>query len=143
MVRRASGSRQWRGGTQVGTRPRTRPRGRPRARGRARPRARVDSATPTGQAGSMAAKDGSEAAKGDPLIGRTVGNYVIRREVGRGGMGTVYLAEHVRLGRRVALKVLLPERGRDPGIVSRFFNEARAASDIRNAHIVDVIDFGD
>ena len=77
------------------------------------------------------------------LVGRTIGNYVVSREVGRGGMGTVYLAEHPRLRRRVAVKVLHGEMSRDPDIVTRFFNEARAASDIRNAHIVEILDFGE
>src|SRR4051812_26586083 len=77
------------------------------------------------------------------LVGRTIGNYVVRREVGRGGMGAVFLAEHPRLKRHVAVKVLHPEMSRDAEMVARFFNEARAASDIRNAHIVDILDFGE
>src|SRR4051812_18467731 len=40
------------------------------------------------------------------VIGRTIGNYVVQKEIGRGGMGAVYLAEHPRLHRRVAIKVL-------------------------------------
>ena len=77
------------------------------------------------------------------LAGRTIGNYLVHKEVGRGGMGAVYLAEHPRLKRRVAVKVLHPDMSRDAEMVVRFFNEARAASDIRNAHIVDILDFGE
>jgi serine/threonine protein kinase len=45
----------------------------------------------------------------DPRIGTELGGYRIERVIGRGGMSVVYLAEHVRLGRRVALKLLSPE----------------------------------
>ncbi|HEX4406646.1 MAG TPA: serine/threonine-protein kinase [Polyangia bacterium] len=76
------------------------------------------------------------------MIGRTVGNYVIRAQVGEGGMGIVYVAEHPQISRRVAVKVLHPGNDRAPELVHRFFTEARAASEIRNEHIVDVLDFG-
>src|SRR5262249_39233896 len=76
------------------------------------------------------------------MIGQSIGNYVVKREIGQGGMGTVYLAEHQRLQRTVAVKVLLPERSRSPEDVARFFNEAKAATDIKNEHIVEVLDFG-
>jgi tRNA A-37 threonylcarbamoyl transferase component Bud32 len=77
------------------------------------------------------------------MIGQAVGNYVVREQIGQGGMGAVYVAEHTRLGRRVAVKVLLPHMVASKEMASRFFNEAKAAADIRNAHIVDVLDFGD
>jgi serine/threonine-protein kinase len=77
------------------------------------------------------------------MIGTTIGNYVVRKKIGEGGMGAVYLAEHARLGRRVAVKVLLPHLGQSAQIVARFFNEAKAATDIKNEHIVDVLDFGE
>src|SRR4029077_736135 len=76
-------------------------------------------------------------------IGEQVGNYVIKAKIGEGGMGAVYLAEHPRLGRKGAVKILLPRFGRDPELVARFFNEARAATEIRHQHIVDVLDFGE
>ncbi len=77
------------------------------------------------------------------MLGRTVGNYVVERKIGEGGMGAVYLARHPRIGKEVAVKVLLPAMSRDPELVQRFFHEAKAAAEIKDAHIVDVIDFGE
>ncbi len=79
----------------------------------------------------------------DTLIGRTIGNYVVRKKVGQGGMGAVYLAEHPRIGRQVAIKVLLPELSKNPQVVQRFFTEAKSSSEIRNQHIIDILDFGE
>jgi eukaryotic-like serine/threonine-protein kinase len=76
------------------------------------------------------------------LIGQVIGNYRIVSELGRGGMGMVYRAEHTQLGRPAALKMLLPALSGDPSIVQRFFNEARAASAIDHPGIVEVYDFG-
>jgi Serine/threonine protein kinase len=76
------------------------------------------------------------------LIGRSIGNYKIVRAIGEGGMGTVYLAEHPTIGKRVAVKMLRPDLGTDPGLVSRFFQEARAVNEIRHPNIVDISDFG-
>jgi len=77
------------------------------------------------------------------MIGRTIGNYVVREKIGEGGMGVVYRAEHPHIKRHVAIKVLHPGADRNPEVVHRFFNEARAATEIRNAHIVEVMDFGE
>jgi len=76
------------------------------------------------------------------MIGRTVGNYVISAKVGQGGMGVVYRAEHPQISRAVAIKVLHPGADSNPELVHRFFNEARAATQIRNEHVVEVLDFG-
>jgi serine/threonine-protein kinase len=76
------------------------------------------------------------------VIGRSIGNYKIARVLGEGGMGTVYLAEHPMIGKRVAVKMLRPDLGTDPGLVSRFFQEAKAVNEIRHPNIVDISDFG-
>jgi serine/threonine-protein kinase len=76
------------------------------------------------------------------MIGKTVGQYRISKKIGAGGMGVVYLAEHTLLGRPAAVKMLLPELTQDRVVVSRFFNEARAATSIRHPGIVEIYDFG-
>jgi len=76
------------------------------------------------------------------VIGRTVGSYRVVSELGKGGMGVVYRAEHLQLGRPAAIKMLLPSLSSDPAIVQRFFNEARAASAIDHPGIVEIYDYG-
>jgi serine/threonine-protein kinase len=76
------------------------------------------------------------------MDGRTIGQYRLTGLIGRGGMGAVYAAEHTLLGRPAAIKVLLPELSQKQDIVMRFFNEARAATAIRHAGIVEIYDFG-
>ena len=72
-----------------------------------------------------------------PLVG-TLGDFRLLREVGRGGMGIVYEAEQVSLGRRVALKVLPFAATMDPRQLQRFHNEARAAAGLHHTNIVPV-----
>ena len=76
------------------------------------------------------------------MIGEVIGNYRVVSELGKGGMGVVYRAEHVQLGRPAALKMLLTTFSSDASFVQRFFNEARAASSIDHPGIVEVYDFG-
>jgi len=76
------------------------------------------------------------------LIGTQIGAYRVLQQIGRGGMGTVWLAEHTILGRRAAIKVLHPTFTARPDIVTRFFNEARAATAIADPGIVQIFDFG-
>jgi len=57
-------------------------------------------------------------------------------------MGAVYLAEHVQIGRKAAIKLLHPQYAAQPEIVQRFFNEARAANLASHQSIVDIYDFG-
>jgi serine/threonine-protein kinase len=71
------------------------------------------------------------------------GRYRIERELGRGGMGIVYLARHLLMERPVALKVLRTDVFVDDDAVARFRREARAASQISHANVVAVHDFGD
>jgi serine/threonine-protein kinase len=83
-----------------------------------------------------------QSAVGDALIGKAIGHYIVRRKLGEGGMGLVYVAEHPAIGKRVALKVLHPEFSSQAEIVSRFFQEARAVNAIQHPNIVDVVDYG-
>lgn len=79
----------------------------------------------------------------DPLIGQTLdGRLKVLRRIGEGGMGTVYVAEHVGLGKQVAVKVLNAQYAGQDEIVSRLHSEARHAAAIHNEHIVDVFDIG-
>jgi len=83
------------------------------------------------------------ATHGTDFVGQILeGRYQIIELIGEGGMGRVYLAEHVDIGRRVAIKILHPVYSRMPDLVERFRREARAASKIGNPHIVDVTDSG-
>jgi serine/threonine protein kinase len=74
--------------------------------------------------------------------GRVFGNYRIGEQLGEGGMGAVYRAEHTQLGKKAAVKVLLEELSNNKDVVARFFNEARAATAIDHPGIVSVFDFG-
>jgi len=76
------------------------------------------------------------------MIGETLGSYRVLSKLGEGGMGTVYLAEHPLIGRRAAVKVLLPQYSHDQEMLARFFNEARATATLRHPALVDVFDFG-
>ena len=76
------------------------------------------------------------------MLGHTVGSYQITGTIGNGGMGQVYLAQHTLLGRQAAVKVLLPMFSQDQATVTRFFNEARAATAVRHLGIVEIYDFG-
>jgi serine/threonine protein kinase/tetratricopeptide (TPR) repeat protein len=69
--------------------------------------------------------------------------YRLLSKIGEGGMGSVYLAEHVDLEKRVALKILRADVAPDPETLQQFRQEARAASKIGSAYICDVTDFGE
>lgn len=76
------------------------------------------------------------------MLGTSVGNYEIVAQLGVGGMGAVYLAQHAMLGRKAAVKVLLPALSGEREIVERFFDEARATTALKHPSIVEVYDFG-
>jgi serine/threonine-protein kinase len=75
-----------------------------------------------------------------PVVGETIGSYRVLAEIGAGGMGTVYLAEHRHLARRAAVKVLRPELCQQRDLLQRFFTEARATSAIEHPGIVHIVD---
>src|SRR5690349_19686213 len=66
------------------------------------------------------------------------GRYSLERELGRGGMGIVYLAREVRLDRLVALKLLPPRLAAQPGPRDRFLREARTAARLSHPHIIQI-----
>ncbi|AKJ07563.1 serine/threonine protein kinase [Archangium gephyra] len=80
------------------------------------------------------------APREDGLIGQRLGTFRVVRQLGRGGMGCVYLAEHALIQKRVAVKVLHAHLAQDAKLVSRFLAEARAASRIQHENVVLVFD---
>jgi len=91
----------------------------------------LDSSPPTGL----------DAKVPESWIGSSLGAYKLLSILGKGGMGCVYRAEHEKLGREVALKVLRAEYSERKDAVARFFQEARAVNKIRHRNIVDITDF--
>ncbi|MBK6847960.1 MAG: serine/threonine protein kinase [Proteobacteria bacterium] len=78
----------------------------------------------------------------DPWIGRVIDSrYRVIERIGRGGMGSVYKVEHVRMGKIAALKLLHPELGQEPTLAARFRQEAEAISRLNHPNIVQVFDF--
>jgi serine/threonine protein kinase len=79
----------------------------------------------------------------DYRVGTTIAGYRIEAVLGRGGMGVVYLAEQVALGRKVALKVLAPELAEDPKFRQRFLKESRVAASLEDPNILPVHEAGE
>jgi serine/threonine-protein kinase len=80
----------------------------------------------------------------DPLVGQVIADrYRIISTLGEGGMGRVYLAEHVRMGRQCAVKMISPALARTEAAIARFNREAANASQINHPNVVQVYDFGE
>ena len=75
------------------------------------------------------------------MIGKQILNYKIESLIGEGGMGNVYLATHEKLGRKVAVKSILPQFAKNEEIKSRFENEARTMSKLHHPNIVSLYDY--
>jgi eukaryotic-like serine/threonine-protein kinase len=76
------------------------------------------------------------------VIGEVIGNFRVVRQLGKGGMGEVWLAEQKEIKTQVAIKILLPHVSEDKQQVQRFFNEAVAVSKIKHAGIAKIFDVG-
>jgi len=70
------------------------------------------------------------------------GRYRVLSQIGGGGMGTVHAGEHIEVGRKVAIKILLPEAVRQPALVERFRREARLTARVEHEHVVECLDAG-
>ena len=93
------------------------------------------------RAAAMISAEGYRAPR-DPLIGQVVhGRYQIMHAIGKGSMGVVYEAQHLLIGRKVALKAM-SAHAVSPAGVQRFRREAQAAAAVGNSHVVDVLDMG-
>ncbi len=77
----------------------------------------------------------------DVLVGKQLGDFIVKRRIGAGGMGIVYEGEHPIIGRKVAIKILRPEFS-DGGGARDLIAEARAASSVRHRGIIDIFGFG-
>ena len=84
------------------------------------------------------------AAPAHDLVGQVIADrYHVVKKLGEGGMGQVYLAEHVKMGRRSAIKVMNPAMVHDPDAVARFNREASNASRIAHPNVCAIYDFGE
>jgi serine/threonine-protein kinase len=79
----------------------------------------------------------------DPRIGTVIAGYRIEERIGRGGMGLVYRAEHLSLGRRAAVKIIAPDLAGSDGFRERFTREARIAAALQHPNVVAVYDAGE
>ncbi len=78
---------------------------------------------------------------GEPIVGSKIGSYKVMREIGRGGMGVVYEAVNEAIGKRAAIKVLIPQTSANQDYIRRFRHEAQAASTVKSSFLVDIYDY--
>ncbi len=92
-------------------------------------------------------RDGTALRSSSPnadLVGSVVHEkFHVIKKLGEGGMGAVYLAEHVKMGRKVALKVMNPGMHQDPDAIARFNREAKNASQLNHPNVCGIYDFGE
>jgi serine/threonine-protein kinase len=105
---------------------------------RAKVAALLEAHSPDFDEGNASTPPGTVTVFKEGMEGRVIGPYIVRRELGRGGMGVVYLADDTRLSRRVALKALTAECGHDPERRERLRLEARAAAALSHPGIATV-----
>ncbi|MFT3842670.1 MAG: protein kinase [Myxococcaceae bacterium] len=97
--------------------------------------------TGAGTGPAVIAPPGSIAnADEDPMLGQTIGSFKVVKVIGRGGMGTVYLGEQTVIGSKVAIKILHDHLATNPGLVQRFYAEAKAVNLIGHENIVNIFD---
>ena len=84
-----------------------------------------------------------DASGADPLIGSRIGNCIVQREIGKGGMGAVYLAHHLGLNKPVAIKVLSASLIGSASNIQRFMREAQMAASLDHPNVVQVFDVGE
>ncbi|MFQ5425705.1 MAG: serine/threonine-protein kinase, partial [Gaiellales bacterium] len=82
----------------------------------------------------------TDSVSADPRIGSVIAGYRVERLLGRGGMSVVYLAEHLRLKRKVALKLLAPELAADEAFRERFLRESELAASLDHPNVIPIYD---
>jgi len=102
------------------------------------------SSAPRSVAETVAGSDVEGAAgAGDPWIGRVIAHrYKVVERLAEGGMGTVYIAEHLTLGKEVALKTIHPDLAGDEELAERFAREAMATAKLEHPHVASALDYG-
>lgn len=89
------------------------------------------------------AEEARGEAPSEPVSGDTIeGKFLVEKKIGGGGMGVVFAAKHIDLGRSVAVKILSRDRVDDPESVARFVREMRVVSQLASDHVVEILDVG-